>query len=774
MPMTTHKKLLSIKDEVKEFHPLLQALLPKLPDVRNVEYTHGTREMGADFVISRDDKTFDDIEYIGIVAKVGQIGQNFSDVARQIEECKLERTFMGGKKKIQLTEIWVIATKNITPGAKDKILAKYAATKIKFVSGAQLSKLIDTHIPVFWSDVKVAIGDYLTNLNHENKEADNRYSLIQMDRENFFYIEQDIYEFPREHYRKNNLRKKKAPKRATFKELVNSSKLTLVEGGMGGGKSKLLRKIVDHYSNPDVYNDEKILPVLVSYNEFLKQFSGNIDKLLQEMIPPNTRSLEDEFKYLILIDGIDEKKAEGDEQISLLEELSSDIAKRENVHAIVTSRYLRTLDQSFELEKEIVRYHLPPLRLGKTIEFVKQLCTELNLSSRLLEDLKKSQLFHELPQSPIAAILLAKLINENPEELPSNITELYSQYTELTLGRWDTKKGLQLQTLKEYKAMEEILKGISKVIFDNGMPYAMLGDTKEYVETYLAERNFGLEADDLFEKLISRCELITVDREKNIFEFKHRTFGEFFYALGVDDSNELFSSERAFNLYWQNIVFFHLGLKRDAPILLEKLIEIEPASELERWLRLINLGNYFLAAHGTPYKVISKGVSQVAIDAAYLYRDIVEGQIESPFSNLPHMDVLHFLNLLIREGYSYEFFREAIENSALSISDSNHDEYIKAYAIFLLNIPYIEMGAEVGFDFLLKDYAKELPIELSLAISHEAKRLKEKTTLFKRHDAKIKKRIQKSPQLKAYVESLYTVPLKDTLAKDGEGELSNA
>jgi hypothetical protein len=44
--------------------------------------------------------------------------------------------------------------------------------------------------------------------------------------------------------------------------------------------------------------------------------------------------------------------------------------------------------------------------------------------------------------------VLAKLINENPKELPSNMTELYAQYTEISLGRWEIDKGLQ--TLKEY------------------------------------------------------------------------------------------------------------------------------------------------------------------------------------------------------------------------------------------------------------------------------------------------------------------------------------
>ena len=65
-------KLDSIKNEVSDLHPLLDAVLPKLPRVQAVEYHHGVSEMGADFVVSRTNDTFGTIEYIGVIAKVGK------------------------------------------------------------------------------------------------------------------------------------------------------------------------------------------------------------------------------------------------------------------------------------------------------------------------------------------------------------------------------------------------------------------------------------------------------------------------------------------------------------------------------------------------------------------------------------------------------------------------------------------------------------------------------------------------------------------------------
>ena len=93
MAKIANEKLDLITREVEDLHPLLNAMLPKLPRVQDVEYHHGGDEMGADFVISRTNDTFGNTEYIGVIAKVGKIVQDFADIERQINECDLPRLF---------------------------------------------------------------------------------------------------------------------------------------------------------------------------------------------------------------------------------------------------------------------------------------------------------------------------------------------------------------------------------------------------------------------------------------------------------------------------------------------------------------------------------------------------------------------------------------------------------------------------------------------------------------------------------------------------------
>jgi hypothetical protein len=257
MVASKKSKLAAMTDEVGQLHPLLQKLLPKLPHVVRVEYTHGRTEMGADFVISKHHDTFKHMEYVGVIVKLGKIIQDFSDVERQIDECAVPRTFSGGKERIRLDEIWVVVTEHITKGAQDKIHEKYKARKITFIDGSMLEHLVDEHIPAFWSDVSLEVGEYLSSLQAMNTEKDRSFSLLQTAHKDF-YIEQDIYEFPRSDYQRKIRHLKHLPRKVDIYNVIEKQDFVLIEGGMGSGKSKLIRKLINYYATPEVFIEKKI------------------------------------------------------------------------------------------------------------------------------------------------------------------------------------------------------------------------------------------------------------------------------------------------------------------------------------------------------------------------------------------------------------------------------------------------------------------------------------------------------------------------------------
>lgn len=758
-------RIASIKDEVRDFHPLLNILLRKLPSVTRVEYTHGPGEMGADFIFSKRHPILEHEQYVGVVAKTGKITQDISSIDRQIKECSLTRLFLGGKQKIRIDEIWVISTDTITNNAQQKIHEEYKSLSISFISGEQLISLLDKHYPDFWEDTTLHVGEYLSSIRTKNEEIDRQLSLIQVSGKGF-YIDQDVFEFPRYERRRLLKSKNKTPAQVNIFETIQKNNFILVEGGAGSGKSKLLRFLINHYSQTDVFNKTGILPIWVSYKELFEQYESDFSSLIKSKVDHKLLSEinGDRITFLVCIDAFDEKNIKLDEQIDELARLVTNSNVKKNLKVVITSRYLSELDRSSALESEITRVNLAPLSMSRTLEFVKTLCVNLNIASRLIEDLKKSQLFREMPRSPIAAIILAKLINENPKDIPSSLSELYSQYIELILGRWEIDKGLETQ--KEYQALDNIMIAFSKYVLDYEIPFIPLGDASDIVKEYLANRNLDINPDELFEKIKNRCEIVSVDFVANHLTFKHRSFAEFFYAKHLSKTGFSDIEQKAFTLYWMNTVFFYLGVLKDAPEIIKKLGMVQPDEESGRWLKLINMPNYLLAAYATPYNQISDATTETIIEAGKLFLDIASREIDSPFAALSHMQLLQLMQYLVRENYSFGFFKQAIEDAAVKIDDNRSlEEMVRIYSLYFLNIAYIQLGEDKSFDILLKKYADKLPIDIGLAIQNEAKDLKERSSLMRKQDRRIRHLLKDNSPLPKELNLSGKTPLAQEITK---------
>lgn len=754
MDQSQQARIDAIKDEVRDLHPLLALLFPKLPNVKAVEYTHGQTEMGADFVFSRYDETLGEMDYVGVIAKNAKIAQDFTGVERQIEECELERHFSGGKRKIFLTEVWIVSTAHITQGAQQKIHHKYKSRKINFIDANKLAELIDKYIPSFWTDIDVEVGDYLYTIRQETEREDKNLSLVAGVHESF-YIDQDLKEC--DEFING---KQVSGKKIDIVDALAKRDVILVEGPMGAGKSKLIRNVIRYYATPGQFLLSALIPIRVSFREFLDTFELDPKRLIEAKTPEKLKEVNPtSFKYLLLIDGADEKNLEASELAAKILETAKAI-KASGYKAVITSRWCEAYEKNSALQSNLMRLELLALTPKKLILFLQQLCKTFDQKSRIIEDLKKSTLFKELPRSPIAVIILAQLMNESSQDLPSNLTELYGKYTELSLGRWDIDKGLS--SLKEFEALTSIFKTLAVKCIDNQIEKLSIEEAKEEFHAYLSKRNLGIDPNDLFNKAVKRCDIIAVDQTNGHFFFKHRTFTEFFYAKAAM-SKHLTIDDRAWRPYWINTFYFYIGLHKDCPEMLREIISLPTSSEPARWTKMMNLPNYLLAGFATPYEVMNEAITSVAKDCADLYFDVAEGHIKSPFAVFPRMSFLWLMQHLIRRAYGYEFFKEAINHAALAIDDDDTmDEKKRGVALFFLSIINLELGDKACFDLLLENYDKRLPIEIDFGIKHEVEAMKNHTSILKRFEKRMVKTMRGNKKLEAQLKVMYEQPIRTT------------
>ncbi len=582
------------------------------------------------------------------------------------------------------------------------------------VGPVQLIPFIDLHAPYFWHSVPTPIGNYLLSLWEKNDQLDKQSNLIAFS-DSRFYIEIDLV-------KDEDLSqdRKSKPSPVNILEEISNNRVILIEAEMGFGKSKLLRQIIDKLSSAKSFLDTGRIPVSTTYRTLIEDFDSDVEKLVSHYVGDVIQFIDkDKCEFILLVDGVDEVIESSEKHTEKLSKLVEFIAKSKNIRAIFATRPLRWLDKELATQKFAKRYMIRPLSTSKITKFIDQICTQINLSKRLIEDIKKSQLFKQLPHSPIAAILLSNLLAQSTKDLPSNLTELYAKSMELMLGRWDIDKGLLTQ--KEYEASDSFSGEIAKFMLDNGLNRIGRGEAEQMLRTYLDERNLGLEHAPLFEKIITRTGVFAQDKDTGTIFFRHRSFAEFIYARHLWRTSKLEVDKRIFDYYWINTYFFYVGLHKDCPELLREIIQYPVTSEGERWLKVFNMGNYFLAGYASPYSVVQQNFSAIFIAAAKLFQDVKSGQTDTRFNELPEATIMWLIQAIMRQSYGFEFFRKAIDDSVIQISDALETDETKAYALFLLGLVGVEINQVAPLDYLVDQYGFErLPLVVSVGIRLEA------------------------------------------------------
>jgi len=750
------EKISNINDEVKEFHPLLNSLFKKMIEISNVEYTHGQQEMGADFILTRCDALLDNIEYIAIVVKCVSIKQNFDDVKRQIEECFLvERKTENAKKKIYVSSVWVITSKNISENAKEKIYSLYKDKKISFIDCEKLISLIDKYYKEYWTIDTISISEYFKKVRDQIEKFDKMGQIIPID-ENF-YIPQDV-ELHKEYGSSFILSKKKRRSVNIFDEVL-SSKISILQGDMGFGKSKLLREIALSYSYEQKYNKDKVIPFFCTFSDFVNKYSMDISSVIKGM---DIQEYENDSRYLFLIDAVDEMGIDTEDINNTLADCITvfNNYKLHNVHVLFSMRYFPFLNDKLCKISFISYYKIMPMGFGGALQMIKNICKKFDITTRFVEDLKQSSFFKDMPKSPITALLLAKILHENAlYELPCTMTELYSKYTEVVLGRWDMAKGLKKE--KEYIIGQKFMTLFAGSLLEKKSFFLPYDEAVNILKDYLVKRNLdtSYSAEEILYSLIRDSGLLSEDLNKCV-SFRHRTFFEFFLAQSFLLNNKLDIDNRVFDNFWSNIYYFYLGLKNDCPDELEKIIKLSPKDEQERWGKLLFTGQYFLASFMTPYQYSEKYFSSIFLEAAKLYHDIYTKQINSPFLNFSQGLLLFFIMNIIKSNFSYAYFSKSLTRAYLEIEETSYDDSIKSIAIFLLAIVERDLGRHEIIKYFVNNYCHKLGLDV-LLISEIEKEMTGSGDIYFKKISKRLNSMSKAPNYRNALESIMKNSIND-------------
>ncbi|ADG71983.1 NACHT domain-containing protein [Brachyspira murdochii] len=760
------EKIKSIKDEVKELHPLLKDLFSKMDGIKYSEYTHGINEYGADFILEIKHSTLpNESIYVGVIVKSGKIEKNkfHSDIIPQIRDCYLPKKINSGRTNITIQEVWVITNSTFSHGSKVVIneYSEFNGKRIIFFEYNNLIKLIDNFIPEYWMNISLELNSYFKELRIQLKNEDIAKSVLTIPGKESIYIKPRLIHKSLNINEQDNLKEKY--KEVNIDDLIKSGKMTIIEAQMGAGKSKLLRNICLQYTNVEKFNTENILPIYISFSKFVLDFDGKIGKLLDSH---NIYKNNNKTKFLLMIDGMDEVV------IEKLNDILHDIenwCKNTKDSVFITTRYNNFAD--FNLNENIsYKVTIAPLTSKELFNFIKTLCNDVD--NKLLNDIQRSPLMFDLPKSPFAAILLAQLLNENLSDLPINLPELYKKYIELVLGRWDFYKGLT-KSSSDQRILENILMILSKKLIENNIVEINEDVFDEIINTYVNSRNLHFSLEDIKSDLIDKSKILSRNKQLSSIMFSHKSFLDFFYAKNLFENDKLIVDKKLFSFYWANICYFYIGLKLDCPDILEKLINIAPIDEDLRLFKAINLPNFLMAGYHTPYNIIEDNFYKIMIEIATLFKDIVEN-INGNFSffrSVSEVFLLWFFqSVIIDEFYSYNFFKKALEKSFLSLIEYKDNDDIRAYSMLFLSIISLRLNDTNILESFLSEYKDHMPIPIQVIIAYHSDYIEKLNSGNSEALQGIKKRLNKMKKYiksldKNYKESIFKTSIKNRISK---------
>lgn len=752
-------KLRRIPSEVPDLHDWLQVLLEKMPNVVYVEYTHGRNEFGADFVLEVANSTTGRNEFIGVIVKRGTIKQDTSEVDRQIRECGIPRIIKNGRDEQSLPIVWVVSNEGTTSNAEKKIRHEYRQHAISFFGMEDIIRWTDAYAPHLWDDLPSKIGKYLQDVRYRLEELDKKSSLLG-DHVSDIRLELDLTAVDTDTYRKPS----RKPEHVDLYDEVKLRRVVFLEGDMGAGKSQLLRSLGQQLCSSKNFNQSKLLPVFSTYRNLIDKRGGSLEALLTAETGELLGQIQaGEITAIFLIDGLDEVPSPCTDGASL-RDLVDQVRGLKNTKAAFSCRSgvvpVATINSTADLRHLEVR----PLTIKKMTTFIAAVCERVKRSNRVARDLGKSELFRQLPQNPIAALLLTRLVLQSPEhdELPQTLTGLYEKALELMLGRWDLEKGLCSQ--QEYDVSRRLCGEIAQLMVANKIGAIGMNEVEARLREYLTARNLTVDPSVLLERLFSRSGVFANDDANGTVFFRHRSFAEFFFAEEWLRSNKFEVDNRALDPYWATIYFFAIGKLSDCEEVLKEVLALQPMSDDQRLGKVMATPMYLLAGHMTPYSIVESNLPALLIDAAKLQVDVLAGRHDSALRSLTPIALLFVMQFLLRDKYGYQFFRRAIDGAAIAISDAIEDDAVKAYALFYLGAIGVDLDHPEAMQFLIDKYEpRELPLAVAVAAAAEIERDKRRSgiAVLKAFNKRVQKMLKSNPSLKAALSGIMTRPISD-------------
>ena len=407
---------------------------------------------------------------------------------------------------------------------------------------------------------------------------------------------------------------------------MNYPRRFILSADPGLGKSTLLRKIaLDLYREAltetaslgtNIKSSTLRIPILVSATELSKY--DDMDTFLESQLPPE--DVRGSFSVVcFLVDALDEVPQ--DEQVKV-SEFAHSIAEYLTCALVVSARpvhVVRTLADKSLLRFPVVQ--LLPFQFNQAMRLIDRLVHDPEIVTILKEGILNLQTYMAL--SPLSVSLLLD-IAEAEREVPGTIGEIFEQYMDIALGRYDIERGIEV--VFQFFIKKQLLSELAWFEFFKKDRLAI--DEEEFdgfLEDYFEARRFPK---DMIPRMKADIDRSGIIRFSGGVYFAHRAFLDFYvglYATGHSndfDDIAMWLAEIYFSQKWSDVAFYFFAQRREIlPSFIDKAELLEDES-VDYHFRRFTIGRIFQAGWLSPSEIKLQGIGFGVASAPKLFEMI--------------------------------------------------------------------------------------------------------------------------------------------------------